>query len=77
MGPVWGLSRVVAGFSHATWRAIALFGIVLALGLAAASPAAANPWTAATNVSEEGQSAHGPKVAVDDPISFGGSGPET
>ena len=65
MGPVWGLSRVVAGFSRATRRGIAVFGIALALGLAAASPAAANPWTAAANVSEEGQSAYGPKVAVD------------
>ena len=65
MGPVWGLSRVVARFSRATGRGAAVFGVALALGLAAASPAAANPWTTATNLSEEGQNAYVPKVAVD------------
>ncbi len=46
-------------------RGAAVFGVALALGLAAASPAAANLWTVAANVSEEGQSAYGPQVAVD------------
>ncbi len=63
MGPVRG--RVVAGSSNATWRGAAVFGVALALGLAAASPAAASPWTTATNLSEEGQNAYAPKVAVD------------
>ena len=65
MGPVCGLSRVVARFSRATGRGAAVFGVALALGLAAASPAAASPWTTATNLSEEGQNAYSPKVAVD------------
>ncbi len=65
MGPVCGLSRVVAGSSRSTRRGAAVLGVALALGLATASPAAASVWTAAANVSEEGQSAYGPQVAVD------------
>jgi hypothetical protein len=65
MGPVCGLSRVVAGLLRATRRGAAVFGVALALGLTAASPAAASLWTAAANVSEEGQSAYRPQVAVD------------
>jgi len=65
MGTVCGLIRVVARFSRATGRGAAVFGVALALGLAAASQAAASPWTTAANLSEEGQNAYAPKVAVD------------
>lgn len=65
MGPGCGLSRVVAGSSRATRRGAAVLGVALTLGLASASPAAASLWTAAANVSEEGQSAYGPQVEVD------------
>ena len=50
---------------RATGSGAAVFGVALALGLTAASPAAASPWTTATNLSEEGQNAYAPKVAVD------------
>jgi len=43
---------------------LALSGVLAGAGIAA-SPAAARLWTAAANVSEEGQSAYGPEVAVD------------
>src|ERR1700733_1389193 len=65
MGTVGGLSWVVARCSRATGRGVAGFGVALALGLAAASPAAASPWTTAVNLSEEGQNAYAPEVAVD------------
>jgi hypothetical protein len=53
------------GTRGATRLRAAVFGVALALGLAATSPAAASVWTAVANVSEEGQSAYGPRVAVD------------
>ncbi|MFZ1925148.1 MAG: choice-of-anchor Q domain-containing protein [Solirubrobacteraceae bacterium] len=65
MAPGYGLSWIGAESSRATWRGAAVFGIALALGLATASPAAASVWTAAANLSEEGQSAYGPQVAMD------------
>ncbi|MGA8352873.1 MAG: choice-of-anchor Q domain-containing protein [Solirubrobacteraceae bacterium] len=40
-------------------------GVALALGLAVVSPAAASVWTPVANVSEEGQSAYEPQVAMD------------
>ncbi len=64
-GMVCGLSWVVAGFSRATWRGAVVFGVALAFGLAVASPTGASPWTTATNLSEEGENAYAPKVAVD------------
>jgi hypothetical protein len=64
MGPVCGLRRVVAGSSRAT-REAAVFTVALTLVLAAASPVAASPWTTATNLSEEGENAYAPSVAVD------------
>jgi hypothetical protein len=50
---------------RATRRGVAVFGVALALGLAAASPATAAVWTGVSNISEEGQSAYAPEVAVD------------
>jgi hypothetical protein len=64
MEPVCVLRRVVAGSSRAM-REATVFSVALTLGLAAASPAAASPWTTATNLSEEGENAYAPKVAVD------------
>jgi hypothetical protein len=47
-----------------TIRLLALIGVLAGAGIAA-SPAAGSLWTAVANVSEEGQSAYGPQVAVD------------
>ncbi len=62
---VCGLSRLIAGFSPPARRGAAVVSVALALGLTAASPAAASLWTMPASVSEEGQSAHEPRVAVD------------
>lgn len=45
--------------------AVLTVAAVFGVGPAAASPAAASPWTTVTNLSEEGENAYAPKVAVD------------